>query len=229
VGIADDLEQLSSLFDRGILSREQFDAAKARLLEEHEAPWQKRDTPLSAQVPVDSPTSASAAGAISAAHTDEPSLDLPIRQVRDRPDPARESLLARVLDFVRTNRALSITGALVAVILVAVLASQPSAPAPTVTASAPSQQTQAQLNVTRCITNMGDWIDEFERNYERIYRTFGFQSLEAQAIQELSTQYYSLSFQIGADRAIQEVHPRVVGVCSNNPEFAERIARFSPR
>lgn len=38
----------------------------------------------------------------------------------------------------------------------------------------------------------------------------------------------SRSFQIGADRAAEEVYPQMVRACSNNSELAERIARFAP-
>lgn len=211
MGIADDLQQLSDLFERGLLTREQFDAAKARLLgiePDAEAP-----TGPTVVQPVASP----------------PTEDRTIATARPVANRATVSDRMRPLvSFVSENRIpAAVAGAVVLLLLVATLARPSEPPRPTA-APPPSPEAQLQNTITRCITNLGSWIDEFERNYERVYRTFGVQSLEARAIAELSNEYYTRSFQVGADRAIEEVHPKVIGVCSSDPEFADRIARFAP-
>jgi hypothetical protein len=229
MGISDDLEQLANLFNRGLLTREQFDAAKSRLFDELQS---GSSDPAAISVANSNAGSGDASGTHDV-HVFDPNRN-PVDEtafphIELGSDESGVSRIDSLTALVRANKGVSVAVGVIACIIVAALIVEPSPPPRPVATVAPSPQAQAQAIVTRCVSNMGDWIDEFERNYERVYRTFGVQSLEAQAIQELSTQYYSRSFQIGADRAIAEVHPRVIAVCSSNPEFAERIARFSPK
>ena len=228
MSIPDDLQQLSDLFERGLLTREQFDAAKGRLL----------GVDPGAGIPAEAPSSSTPQAAIQQS-TDEASTveSASIVEAGDRtgtvslPGPMRSTVSNRmkpVIAFVRENRTpTAVAGAVVLILLVAMLA-QPSEPPRPTAATTPSPQAQLQNTINRCVTNLVSWIDEFERNYERVYRTFGVESQEAQAIAQLSNQYFSRSFQIGADRAAEEVYPQIVGACSNNSEFAERITRFTP-
>lgn len=57
MGIADDLQQLSNLFERGLLSREQFDEAKMRLLNVENKTETPIDVPISRVPPSESPPS----------------------------------------------------------------------------------------------------------------------------------------------------------------------------
>lgn len=228
MSIPDDLQQLSDLFERGLLTREQFDTAKGRLL----------GIDSDAGIPDDAPSSSTPPAAIQQPTNETSPVEIAsIVESGDRtgtvslPPPMRSTVSNRMkpaIAFVRENRTpTAVAGAVVLIFLVAMLA-QPSEPPRPTAATTPSPQAQLQNTINRCVTNLGSWIDEFERNYERVYRTFGVQSQEAQAIAQLSSQYYSRSFQIGADRAAEEVYPQIVAVCRIDSEFAMRIARFTP-
>ncbi len=228
MGISDDLEQLSNLFNRGLLTREQFDAAKSRLFDELQS---DSSDPAAISVAPSDAGSGDASGAqddhvFDPNHNPVDETAFPhIEPGSDEPGVSRiDSLTA----LVRANKGVSIAVGVIACIIVAALIFEPSPPPRPITTAAPSPQSQMQNTIDSCLTNLIVWIDVFEVNAERVYRTFGVQSVEARAIADYWTQFTTRSYQVGIEEAFREVYPLMLNSCSN-PAFAERIARSSPR
>lgn len=227
MGISDDIEQLADLVNRGILTNDQFEAAKSQVLRKYRArsgevvqPEPSPIEPLAPRLmdPDTTATFAMQAEPTQGAATSTLSswtLGLTLARLKDRlPTLTRQ-----------TNPRLLVFGAIV-VAAVPFYLFQPNTADQRAATPSPPPLTEAQINSVRCVRNLANWIDQFELNYERVYRTFGVQSYEVRVIADLSTQYYTRSFQVGADVAASEINPQVVSVCAANPDFAARIAGF---
>lgn len=229
MSIADDLQQLSDLFERGLLTREQFAEAKERLLGEDP----------NAGVLDDDSSSSDPSAAIQ-----QPADQSPPTQIAANVEPehragnaaATASILSALSDrvkpmvsFISANRApAAVVGAVVLILLIALIARPSEPPRPTAT-PAPTPQQQTLTTRDACVRNAAAWIDEFQFNPSYLYRTFGSDSVEARTIAELSNEYYTESFRIGPERAFANVDIWIQSFCRNNPVFSRRVAERPPR
>jgi hypothetical protein len=212
MGIADDLEQLTNLVDRGLLSREEFESAKSRIL---------RDVspPIQSNTPTTSTSTESDAHGPAMQSTESPAGDEDLATTKP--------LIRRAWAIVLDNRGPSAAIAAIALIFsIGLFASADPEPAPSQPqAAAPSE---AQVTRARCANNLVAWIDVYNADFYEVFATFGAQSEEGQTIAFLAQTFASRAYQVGADVAANEVRPQIVLACTD-ADFADRLARFPAR